>query len=61
LNNAARTAVQNDPELRLYHDRKAKEGKEHGVIMNAVKFKLITRVFAVVNRGTPFVKMSQAG
>jgi hypothetical protein len=61
LSNAARSAVQNDPELRIYYDRKAKEGKEHGVIMNAVKFKLITRVFAVVNRGTAFVKMRKAG
>lgn len=57
LNNAARSAVQNDPELRIYYDRKAKDGKEHGVIMNAIKFKLITRVFAVINRGTPFVKI----
>lgn len=61
LGNGARSAVQNDPELHLYYERKAKEGKEHGVIMNAIKFKLITRVFAVVNRGTPFVKMRQAG
>ena len=61
LSNGARSAVQNDPELRLYYKRKEKEGKEHGVIMNAVKFKLISRVFAVVKRGTPFVKMRQAG
>jgi transposase len=61
LSNAARSAIQNDPELRLYYDRKAKEGKAHGVIMNAVKFKLITRVFAVVERRTPFVKLRQAG
>jgi transposase len=61
LSNAARSAIENDPELRLYYDRKAKEGKEHGVIMNAVKFKLITRVFAVVKRRTPFVKLRQAG
>ncbi len=61
LSNGARSAVQNDPELRLYYKRKAKEGKEHGVIMNAIKFKLVTRVFAVVNRGTPYVKMRQAG
>jgi len=61
LSNGARSAVQNDPELRLYYNRKVLEGKEHGVIMNAIKFKLITRVFAVVNRGTPFVKMRQAG
>ena len=61
LSNAARSAVQHDPELRIYYKRKEKEGKEHGVIMNAVKFKLITRVFAVIKRGTPFVKMRQAG
>jgi transposase len=61
LSNAARSAVQNDPELRLYYQKKEKEGKKHGVIMNAVKFKLITRVFAVINRGTPFIKMRQAG
>jgi transposase len=61
LSNGARSAVQNDSELRLYYNRKAQEGKEHGVIMNAVKFKLIARVFAVINRGTPFVKMRQAG
>ena len=61
LSNGAGSAVQNNTELRLYYERKSKEGKEHGVIMNAMKFKLITRVFAVVNRGTPFVKMRQAG
>ena len=61
LGNGARSAVQNDPELRLYYQRKAQEGKEHGIIMNAIKFKLITRVFAVVKRGTPFVTMRQAG
>lgn len=27
LSNAARSAIQNDPELRLYYDRKAQEGK----------------------------------
>lgn len=61
LSNGARSAIQNDPELQLYYKRKANEGKEHGVIMNAVKFKLIMRVFAVVKRGTPYVKMRQAG
>lgn len=61
LNNAARSAVQNDPELRIYYQRKAAEGKEHGVIMNAIRFKLIIRVFAVIKRGSPYVKMRQAG
>lgn len=61
LTNAARSAVVHDPELRIYYKRKMEEGKNHGTVMNAVKFKLITRVFAVIKRGTPFVKLRQAG
>lgn len=61
LTQAARSAVQHDPELKKYYKRKEKEGKEHGVIMNAIKFKMILRAFAVVKRGTPYVKFRQAG
>jgi len=61
LTNAARSAIINDPELRIYYKRKKDEGKSHGTVLNAVKFKLITRVFAVVNRQSPFVKLRQAG
>jgi len=61
LTNGARSAIVNDPELKLYYNRKKEEGKEHGTVMNAVKFKLISRVFATVKRGTPFVKLRQAG
>lgn len=61
LTNGARSAIINDPELKLYYNRKKEEGKHHGTVMNAVKFKLISRVFATVKRGTPFVKLRQAG
>lgn len=61
LTNAARSAIVHDPELRIYYKRKREEGKEHGTVINAVKFKLITRAFAVINRGTPFVKLRTAG
>lgn len=61
LTNAARSAVMNDPELRRYYKRKRDEGKEHGVVMNAVKFKIVLRVYATVRRGTPFVTLRQAG
>jgi len=61
LTNGARSAILNDPELKLYYKRKRAEGKEHGTVLNAVKFKLITRVFATVKRGTPYVKLRQAG
>lgn len=61
LTQGARSAVQNDPELKIYYNRKTEEGKHHGSIMNAVKFKLILRVFAVIKRGTPYVKLRNAG
>lgn len=61
LTNAARSAIVHDPELRMYYKRKRDEGKAHGTILNAIKFKLITRAYAVINRGTPFVKLRQAG
>lgn len=61
LTMSARSAVINDPELKLYYKRKSEEGKEYGVIMNAIKFKIILRVFAVIKRKTPYVKIRQAG
>lgn len=48
LTEAARTAIIHDSNLRDYYNRKRSEGKSHGCVMNAVKFKLICRMFAVV-------------
>jgi len=61
LTNAARSAIVHDNELKIYYKRKREEGKAHGTVINAVKFKQIARVFAVIKRQTPFVKMRQAG
>jgi transposase len=61
LTNAAKSAVMHDPEIRIYYKRKRAEGKDHGTVMNAVKFKIISRAFAVIKRGTPYVKLRQAG
>ena len=43
--------------MKEYYERKRKEGKAYGVVLNAVKFKLVGRMFAVVKRGTPFVEL----
>ena len=55
---AARSAVIHDPGLKRYYQRKMKEkggGKDaHGLVLNAVKFKLILRMFAVVKSGQPY-------
>lgn len=58
---AARSAIINDPWMKNYYHRKMKEKGEqrsqHGVVLNAVKFKLILRMFAVVKSGTPYKVM----
>jgi transposase len=58
LTQGAKSAAFWDAELRLYYQRKIKEGKSYGTVINAIKFKIIERMFAVVKRGTPFVKMA---
>lgn len=58
LTNGANSAIQNDPQIRLYYNRKVKEGKNKFLVINAVRFKLIARVFATVKRGAPYVKMA---
>jgi transposase len=57
LSNGAISAITHDPEIRRYYHRKLKEGKVEGVALNNVKNKLVARVFAVIHRGTPFVKL----
>ena len=59
LTQAAMSAIQYDRQMRTYRERKEAEGKVFGVMLNAVKFKLLTRMFAVVKRGTPYVDVCQ--
>ena len=56
LTNAARSAINHDAEMRAYYQRKMKENKHEGTVVNAIKFKILSRVFAVVKRGTPYVE-----
>lgn len=55
LTEGARSAIQHDAQLKAYYARKRSEGKPHGCVMNAVKFKLICRMFSVVQRQSPYV------
>ncbi len=59
LSNCATSAVQHDPQLKAYYNRKREEGKDRMVVLNAVRAKLINRVFATVSRGTPYVPIAQ--
>lgn len=55
LTMSARAAIQNYSEFQSYFIRKRNEGKDYGTILNAVKFKLISRMFAVIKRQEPYV------
>lgn len=55
LYNAANTAMVHDPEIRAYYLRKREQNKHHCSIINAIAFKLVGRVFAVIKRQTPYV------
>ena len=59
ITQAARSAIQNDPQMKVYYERKRKEGKSHGCVMNAVKFKIICRMFAVIKRQEPYVDIEK--
>ena len=56
LNFAAMGAVKSDPELKKYYEKKVGEGKSKMSVLNAVRNKIVHRIFAVVKRGTPFVR-----
>jgi len=55
LSNGANSASSWDPELRAYYQRKKAEGKDHKIIINSIRCKLVNRVFAAVKRQTPYV------
>jgi transposase len=54
LNQAARVAIKWNPDLKIYAERKLQD-KPYKVVLNNVKFKLILRMFALVNRGELYV------
>jgi transposase len=60
LGMAAKASVAHDPEMKAYYERRAGLGKHHLSILNEVKFKLILRMFAVVNKGEVYVKNLQS-
>ena len=50
-------AIRHDPGIRAYWQRKKAEGKHSGIVLNAVKFKLVLRMFAVIRRRKPYVEI----
>jgi transposase len=60
LTMAAISAIQHDPELKAKYEQKVKEGKAKMCVINIIRAKLLERVFAVINRQTPYVLKAAA-
>lgn len=56
---ASVSAIQCDKELKYYYKKKVAEGKPKMVALNNVRNKILSRAFAVIKRGTPYVPMQQ--
>lgn len=50
----ASSAIQHDPELKAKYQQKLSEGKSKMSVINIIRAKLIQRVFAVINKQTPY-------
>lgn len=59
LNIAAMGAVQLNGEYKTYYQRRTDEGKNKMSTLNIIRNKLVTRVFAVVKRQSPYVDLSR--
>jgi hypothetical protein len=59
LSNAACSSIQFNPEMKLYYQRRLAEGKDKMSTQNIIRNKIVARVFAAVQRGTPYVDTFQ--
>ncbi|WP_312508826.1 IS110 family transposase [Chryseobacterium culicis] len=59
LHLAAICAIHTDAEMTEYYSRRQNEGKHKMTIINIVRNKIVSRVFAIVKRGTPFVDLKK--
>jgi Transposase and inactivated derivatives len=55
LSNCASNAVVHNSEMRIYYQRRLANGKDKMSTLNIIRNKLLARIFAVVERGTPYV------
>lgn len=55
LNLCALNMKKYDPEINAYFDKKVEEGKPKMLVVNNIRAKIISRVFATIKRGTPYV------
>jgi transposase len=55
LSSCATSAIQYNPEMKAYFEKRISEGKHAMSTLNIIRNKILSRIFAVVKRGTPYV------
>lgn len=58
LSMSAISAIQHDAELKMYYQKRVEEGKHKMIALNIIRNKIVSRIFATVKRGTPYVELS---
>ncbi|MBN8696956.1 MAG: transposase [Bacteroidetes bacterium] len=59
LSLSAISAIQHDSELKHYYQKRVEEGKPKMVALNIIRNKIVSRIFATVKRGTPFLELAK--
>jgi len=55
LDLCAKTSIQHNAEMKLYYEKRIKIGKPKMSTINIIRNKILSRIFAVIQRGTPYV------
>ena len=55
LDLCAKSSIQHNPEMRIYYEKRVAQGKNKMSTINIIRNKLVSRMFAVVNRNEPYV------
>ena len=55
LSLCAVSAIQHNPEMKMYYQKRLEEGKNKMSTLNIIRNKLLARIFAVIERKTPYV------
>jgi transposase len=60
LNLGASSAIQYNPEMKAYYQKRVAEGKRPMSCLNIIRSKMVARMFAVVKRQTPYQEVAPA-
>jgi len=55
LDLCAKSSIQYNMEMKIYYEKRLEEGKTKMGTVNIIRNKILSRIFAVVQRGTPYV------